>query len=374
MVDEGPETVADEIAGAGLDAVSLAATYHSFDALRPRRPANGGRLLTVNTSAGYYPFDPAAFTKTPLLPQRATLVSGEDWSRCSTAAAERGISVVAWTIFLHNSFLAGTHPDLAQMTCFGDPLGHQLCPLQPAVKAYSQALASDICRLPDIDVLECEGLSFGGYGHTHFHPKIGVELGMGGRFLMSLCFCKACTSYAETEGIDVGSIRTRANEQLDTVFETGRPLLTSAQDLINADADLKAFSEFRERSVTELVRSVAQSARKPIRILAMGDRHTTALDINAIVPVVDAVEYLCYTSDAARIQKTLHEAISDTGSAAKVGAGIQAYPPASPTAETLITSVAAARSCGVSLLSFYNFGLLPKPNMGWIKRALESPG
>jgi hypothetical protein len=373
MLDEGPETVVEEIAEAGLDAISLAATYHSFDALRPRRPANGGRLLTVDASAGYYPFDPAAFSTTPLLPQRATLVSGEDWSHCSTAAVERGIGVVAWTIFLHNSFLARTHPDLAQMTCFGDPLGHQLCPLQPPVKAYSKALASDICRLSDIDVLECEGLSFGGYGHTHYHPKIGVELGVGGRYLMSLCFCKACTSYAETEGIDVSSIRSRANEQLDIILGTGRPLLSSAQDLINADADLKAFSEFRERSVTELVRSVAQSAGKPIRIMTMGDRHTTAIDVNAIAPIVDAVEYLCYTSDAARIQKTLRKAISETGSASKVGAGIQAYPPASPTAETLISSVSTARNCGVGLLSFYNFGLLPKPNMGWIKRALESP-
>jgi hypothetical protein len=39
----------------------------------------------------------------------------------------------------------------------------------------------------------------------------------------------------------------------------------------------------------------------------------------------------------------------------------------------LITSVSAARNCGVNLLSFYNFGLMPKTNMGWIKRALESP-
>jgi hypothetical protein len=373
MVDEGPETVAKEIAGTGLDAISLAATYHSFDALRPRRPADGGRILTVDASAGYYPFDPAEFSKTPLLPQRATLVSGEDWSRCSTAAVECGLSVVAWTIFLHNSFLVRTHPDLAQMTCFGDPLGHQLCPMQPAVRAYAQALASDICRLSDIDVLECEGLSFGGFGHTHYHPKIGVELGAGGRFLMSLCFCSACTSLAEAEDIEVSSIRSRANEQLDVVFETGSPLHSSAQDMIDADADLRAFSEFRERSVTELVRSVALSAGKPIRILAMGDRHTTALDVNAIAPVVDAVEYLCYTSDATRIQKTLRDAILDTESAAKVGAAIQAYPSASPTADTLITSVSAARNCGVNLLSFYNFGLMPKTNMGWIKRALESP-
>jgi len=368
VVDTGPERAAKEIAQTGLRSVSLAATYHAFDMLRPHRTEN--RLLKVDSSAAYYPFDPGAFSSGTLTPKRSTLVSGAQWSECSAAAQQEGLGVVAWTIFLHNSYLAGRHPDLSQVTCSGEHLDHQLCPVQTQVQRYAQSLASDICNSANVNVLECEGLSFGGFGHTHYHPKIGIDMGRGGRYLFSLCLCEACISEAKSVDIDVEAVRSRTRESVEAIFLSGQPILESPEHLIDEDPDLAAFAKFRDTAVTRLVKSVAEAARKPIRILAMGDRHTTGLDIPAIAPMVDSVEYLCYTSDPDRIGQIIEIAAQETGSAERVGVGLQAYPPASPNLETLRTSVSKARDCGAGLISFYNYGIMPKRNLGWIAQSL----
>jgi hypothetical protein len=370
IVEAGPGQAAGEIAQTGLSSISLATTYHAFDMLRPH--GMGNRLLKVRSSAAYYPFNPASFSDGQLVPNRSTLVTGEQWSECSIAAQEAGLQVVAWTIFLHNSYLAGGHPQFAQITCTGDRLDHQLCPMQPQVRKYALALAADICSASDVDVLECEGLSFGGFGHTHYHPKIGLDLGSGGRFLFSLCFCNACMAEAEAANIDVVAIRAKALEATETIFESGEPNHEKAGDLIAADPELAAFARLRDASVTELVRSVVNAAQKPVRILAMGDRHTTALDIAEVAPFVDSVEYLCYSPDPERLRHTIVTAEEETGSATKVGVGLQAYPPASPDSATLGKSVEVARICGAGLISFYNYGIMPKRNLSWIAQSLGS--
>lgn len=368
MVDGGPRQVAAEIAETGLESISLAATYHSFSAVRPR--STGDRLLTVDTSAAYYPCDPTAFTEGPLVPSRSELLTGEDWSDSARAARTAGVGIVAWTLFLHNSYLAGAHSELAQVTCTGDRLVHHLCPRQPHVRSYARSLASDICGSDDVDILECESLSFGGYGHTHFHPKIGLDLGPGGRFLFSLCFCDACEREAAAAGIDIQAVRPRTLAQVEKVFKSGLPIEASPEELIDADPDLQSFARFRDDTVTSLIQEVVNIAGKPVHILAMGDRHTSALDIAAIAETVDAVEYLCYTPDPDRIRSVIETAAAETGSPDRVGVGLQAYPPASPSPQTLKTSVDTVRAAGVDRISFYNYGIMPKQNLDWIRQAL----
>ena len=370
MAEVGPRQVAAEIAETGLESISLAATYHSFDAVRPR--STGNRLLTVDTSAAYYPCDPEAFADGPLVPSRSSLLTGEDWSDCARAARSAGLGIVAWTLFLHNSYLSGAHPELAQITCTGDRLGHHLCPMQPHVRSYACSLASDICGSGDVGILECESLSFGGYGHSHFHPKIGLDLGPGGRFLFSLCFCDACEREATATRIDIQAVRSRALAQIERVFKSGLPIEASPEELIDADPDLQSFARFRDNTVTTLIREVVHAAGKPVRILAMGDRHTSALDLNPVAELVDAVEILCYTSDRDRIRKMIERAAIDTGSPNRVGVGLQAYPPASPSPQTLRTSVQTVRKAGVDRISFYNYGIMPKQNLDWIRQSLNN--
>ena len=58
----------------------------------------------------------------------------------------------------------------------------------------------------------------------------------------------------------------------------------------------------------------------------------------------------------------------------RVWVGLCAYPPASPTAETLAANVEAVARLGVRAVSFYNYGIMPKRNLQWVKTAIEGIG
>ena len=62
------------------------------------------------------------------------------------------------------------------------------------------------------------------------------------------------------------------------------------------------------------------------------------------------------------------------GEVNRVWVGTCAYPPASPTAETLAANVKAVTELGVRAVSFYNYGIMPKRNLQWVKAAIESIG
>ena len=55
----------------------------------------------------------------------------------------------------------------------------------------------------------------------------------------------------------------------------------------------------------------------------------------------------------------------------QIGVGLQAYPPASPDATTLMANLEAALEQGVSRFSFYNYGIMPLPNLDWIRQAIK---
>jgi hypothetical protein len=364
--DVGAERAANEIAGTGLQAVSMAATYHCFDQLRPRSKT---KILTASRSAAYYPVSSDRFDG-PLAPDLSDIMTGAEWSDCVDAFQKAGLGIVAWTLFLHNTHLGSRYPDLVQKTCTGDLLTHQLCPAHPAVRAYAANLAHDIGAQPGVDVLECESLSYGGYGHTHFHPKVGLDLGPGGRYLFSLCFCDACTEGGQSQGVDVDALRDRVSAQVDTVFDRGQPISTPPDELIESIQGLSAFAAWRNSVVTSLVEEVTSASGVPTRLLAMGERETSGLDIAVVASALDAVEYLCYTPDTSQIETTLKTAAAETGSPERVGVGLQAYPPASTDVDTLCRAVETARSCEVGLLSFYNYGIMPGQNLSWIEKAL----
>jgi hypothetical protein len=59
------------------------------------------------------------------------------------ATERRGMQMHAWTVFLHNSTLAGRYPDCAVRNVFGDAYVTDLCPANPEVRRYAVALAGD---------------------------------------------------------------------------------------------------------------------------------------------------------------------------------------------------------------------------------------
>ncbi len=348
----------------GLEAVSLASAYHSFEMLRPHL---SGEVLLRSPRAAVY-FQPES--PLPLDALVSPWMQEHDWwATCAEAIAKAGLDLVAWTVFLHNTELALKHPECAQVHATGDVSTSQLCPANPRVRDYAVALAANLSRY-GISVLECESLCYGPAGHRHYHPKVGVNLGRGGSFLHSLCFCNACRDEAETEGIDFDVLRSEVDARLRTILTTG----DSSDDpdgLISESDQLRRLITMRQRVVSTLVAEVKEAAGAILSYLGMGDPISTGTPFDSLLDVADAFEILAYTSDLDDIRARVREAAKGAGDPSRLTIGLQAYQPAARSAEELASEVEVVKSCGVGRLSFYNYGIMPLANLVWIEKALK---
>jgi hypothetical protein len=338
--------------------------------LRPHLP--GKNLLQIPQSAVYFHPHADLYKNTTLQPHISPLMGKQNWyAEAATAAQKTDLDLIGWTVFLHNSYQAQKHPECAEVTCTGDISTHHLCPANTAVRSYACALARDLAQNYGIAALECESLSFGGFGHTHYHVKYGVNLGSGGRFLLSLCFCKACHKIGQDANLDTGALCQALHNKIRTAFETGAPVQESPEELAASIPDLYAYLICREQIATSLFTQVQEAAAIPVSFIYMGSPSITGVNRNQISTLADYVEILSYTADPDRTRQTIADCMADLSSPEQLMVGLQAYPPASPTVDALIANLEAAIGMGIQKFSFYNYGIMPLSNLGWVKQALE---
>lgn len=368
--DEGAETVLRCIReDAGMNAVSLAAAYHSFEMLRPHLPQRN--LLQIPRAAVYFQPQEALYRDTRLRPVVSPLMDRANWyAEAAEAAGRVGIDLVAWTVFLHTSSLAGQYPECAEMACTGDVRTHHLCPSNPDVRAYACALAKDLVQNYGIAALECESLNFGGFGHTHYHVKYGVELGEGGRFLFSLCFCPSCRAAARAEGVDADALAEMCHGRIGQALAAGQSISESSETLVQSVTGLAQYLKIRQRTVTSLFDAVKAAAGVPTRFILMGAPHISGVNRRAIAAMADCVEILSYSADAGRTRQAVETLLPDLPGPDRLMVGLQTYPPASPDAGALCENVRTAAALGVRRFSFYNYGIMPLPNLDWVKKAI----
>ncbi|MDP6779319.1 MAG: hypothetical protein QGI83_21375 [Candidatus Latescibacteria bacterium] len=358
----------DEI---GLDGVSLAAAYHTFEMLRPR--SQDRLLLQAQQAAVYFRPQLDLYDDTRIKPHVSPLMGDANWyAEAAEAAGKVGIDLVAWTVFLHNSYQAGLHPECAQVSCTGDISTAVLCPANPDVRAFAAALARDMGANYGIALLECESLAYGGFGHIHYHSKYGVELGPTDRFALSLCFCSACREAARASGLDPDGIGRDLETRVRHALLAGGSIPGTPEQLVGDVPGLGDYVQMREDTVASLLREVRDAAGVPVSFIFMGDRLTSGGDRKRMADVADFVETLSYTSDPLRTEQTISGLLPDVPSADRLLVGLQAYPPASPDADTLKANVVSAMGLGIRRFSFYNFGIMPPANLDWVREAVEA--
>jgi hypothetical protein len=370
LADGEPKAIAtrlrDEI---GLDGISLASAYHTFEMLRPHSPDKV--LLQIPQAAVYFQPDAVLYADTPIQPHVSPLMGDDNWyAHAARAAAGAGLELIAWTVFLHNSYQAGRHPECAEVTCTGDVSTSRLCPANPGVRAFAAALARDLVKNYGIALLECESLSYGGFGHTHYHVKHGVDLGPGGRLLLSLCFCDACQTRAKEKGLDPGALSQAVESRLRQTLASGVPPAESPEELIATVPQLDPFVRMRDEGVASLLEEVKAAAGVPVSFIFMGDRHGAGIHRSRLAEIADYAETLAYTPDADRIQATISDIVPDLKNPQQLVVGLQAYPPASPDVETLGAGVERALGLGIRRFSFYNYGIMPEANLAWIRQCI----
>jgi hypothetical protein len=323
-------------AAAAVDAVTLAATYHSTRAATPLHPTR--RIVDARYAALYRPIRPAAWAGHRL---RA---AGPDWmddrDPFGTAAGvlrAAGLAVNAWIVLTHNTRLGLEHPSVTVVNCFGERYPYALCPAHPEVRAYAATLAAEAVRDVAVDGISLEACGQLGLVHLGHHEKTDGAYTAAEVRLLSVCCCTACQAGWQAAGLEPAAVI--AGLRTGSVPDEVLTLRHASTDALRAE-------------VLAAVR--AQAPGVPVTLHANPDpwatgpspglTPTAAADVDALlVPAWPTTE-----ASAELVRR-----------AAATGLPVDAYvtvlPPADPAA--LPGHLERLRAAGASRFSLYHLGL-----------------
>lgn len=390
--DEGLDHVLDNVQDrAGLGGVTVAAAYHEGRDVFPHNPVRKVRFL--ESGAVFFWPDPERWRDVRLRPPASELAEADVLPRLCSAAAERGLRVNAWTVFLHNGALAERHPECAPENAFGDRYVTDLCPANPDVYAYVCALAADVARLGVAEIVS-ESLHYPPFEHGYAHERYFIPLGPLARYLLGLCFCVHCLNAARGRGVDGERVRRFAREELERVF-AGEPEAAAEldQDAVAelADGELGGYVKAREDTVRTLVAAVANAARREGASLASIDlsgavkgyatgRPTggpapelswqLGVDVGTVAAECDGIEAIAYAADPARLRLDLEAYGSLLPEGRRLSAIVRPMPPDCDSVENLREKVRLVRELGIARLSFYHYGFMRLDALDLIREAI----
>jgi hypothetical protein len=355
----------------GLDAVSVATAYHSFEQLRPNRL--GPKLMKADQAAVYFQPESSLYRDTCLRPRVAAMcLQDNPLDQLARAASAKDLGLISWTVCLHNTWLATSYPHCAEQGAYGDHPGWSLCPSSDDVRSYVISLCTDLARNYGVSRIELESCHFGGYGHYHHHLKEGVDLGTVGRYLFSLCFSEGCRARAGALGLDPYGLRSWVAGRLDRVLAGGSPLDGDVAEFLSEHVELGAYQRMREDVVTDLVREVRRATGVEISCILMGDPWTTGARRERIAAAADLIEVLAYTDTPAVVAQRVQEVASGPDEARRLVVGLQAYHPCACSEAALAEQVHSATGAGVTRFSYYNYGIMPRANLEWVESCIKA--
>ncbi len=382
VIDMGAEEVLDEVLGAaGLGGLSIATAYHAGRFLQPRSPRR--KVYFPEDGTVYFEPDMRAYRDSQLKPVVSSVVSrGKDVLReLEALRGKRQFTLNCWTVCLHNTRLGMLHPEATTQNAFGDRNFYNLCPSNPLAVTYLSALVKDLTTRYSVDSLELESPNFMGFAHEFHHEKDGVGLTARGDFLLSLCFCEHCMERARASGVDARGARDAVRRLLEDILQRDVPVPDPgfAARGIDAFADepsLRAFLAWRFEPVTELCRRIRASAKPSTAIyflsLVTQRAWLQGIDVGAIGKVCDGLVVCAYDSPPEQVFTDIGEAARRLPARAHLSAGFRVFYPETKGADDLREKVRAAARAGAKGLNFYNYGLIPRPRLTWIRESVRA--
>jgi hypothetical protein len=376
FVDEGLDVALGRIAELGISHLALASVYHAGFFLYPHNPRRKTHLL--EDGVAYFHPDSICYELGGIAPRRAELCRERDWfATIHTAARSAGLSVIAWTVVLHNTPLGLAHPEATVENAYGDRYPHTLSPGHPASVAYARGLVRDLTRNQSVPEILLEAVNFRRRAHGgtwvsgHHHERDGVHLRDLEQRLLDLSFNAADREHGENAGIEVTSLRGRVREHLDRYFD-------EAPDL---PAGLPAtLDEFRDAHPTlaDYERTLAESEHRLLTKLRTEADEAGARLYGAPSPLVDVLTLGVYGEPVDRaatltarqraglrpgqqLMSVVRLGFNSPGMGTPIGSEAQ-----------LVEICAALTHNGADMLAFYNYAEAPRKAIRWIRPALAS--
>jgi hypothetical protein len=394
LLDEGVDSALNEmLQGAGMSGVTIAATYHQSRDVFPHNPR---RTVAFLDAGCYFRPNMARYLSTGIEPVQHESCFGVDpLAVAREATAARGAALNAWLVCLHDVPAGVTQPHLAQRNMFGDPMRTGLCPANPQVRAYLAAMSGDLARY-ECDSLIAEALHFQPFRHGYHHERCFVELDELGEFLLGLCFCAHCMTWAESAGVDASRVREwciatmRRSLTGENVVEDQRELNREEASHL-AGGEMGGFLQMRENVVSTLVCELVDALGPGTRFCfqdptgsemgnAAGDPQggpnvdtgwQLGIDAAQIAAHVDDYRMLGYARDPQRLELEIRAIRRRIGST-PLSCVLRPSPPDAEEVQNLREKLELLALLSIRHVGFYHYGLLPRSRLAMIRDALES--
>ena len=363
LYDEKPQAVTDQLLQMKIEGVSLAVLYHHARMLLPHNPVR--KLLVHDSGSLYIPFDPGKYG--PLRPNVGKAVpSGfvQDYLR---HAGKNMKSVTAWAVLLHNSDLAGRHPEYALRNVFDDRSPSNLCPSNEAVWEYVLQVYRDIAE-SGFSGIDAESLDYAGFFHGDHHEMHAYSSVDEINRWMGICFCPSCVRKAKARGIDVPELKKQVRKAAEALLE----LKVAAP----VDRDLlEAYEAFRCDNIAALFHEAEKAAGIPVRPIVWA-----AGGANPLHSGVDPVRInpsgiiLCYPPSPADTAQFVRSSTDYCASTVSITGGIRLMNPQTTHAGQVLLYEEAYRAAGISRVIYYQYGMAPQPFLDQLKQQAFTAG
>ena len=375
IADEGAESAIGRIADAGMDGISLAALYHDGRDLLPHNPRH--RIKFQEDGVIFFEADSSFFPRDGIQPLRAaTDNDSKSFEKVVKAARNRGLSVIAWTVFLHNTSLGRRNPNAVNRNVYGDPQFTSICPANPATVAYSLGVVRALVA-QGVDAINAEGLHFLPLEHGYHHERYFLRIGPIDRFLLGLCFCTHCMRAAALHGVDTIALQNAVRGRLDRVFDSSDSFdpTDDTPELVRSmwSGELGAFLKSREATVTQLAEQVHQVLRESSTNFIFndpagafqqpGDAYSDeswriGIDTYEISKVCDAVQVLAYGSSPAKIEENVRRYRQLLANDLPMRVALRPMWPDCESTENLTAKLKSVQVDGVIAADFYAYDFM----------------
>ncbi|GAA3829468.1 hypothetical protein GCM10022226_57920 [Sphaerisporangium flaviroseum] len=392
--DEGIGQVLDRIAGYGVREVTVAAAGHGARDVTP----HGASRVTIRFDGVHFTPPADLFGNLRLAPPAQPGAEGEPLAALREAAADRGMALHGWTVFLRNITLGLANPDVTVHDCFGGRgFPAALCPAHPDVRLYAVALARSVARHGVASVV-AESLHFGGFAQGYQQERCFVPLGPMDEFLFALCFCSWCMRRAADLGVRADVAREECARIVGGVLDGDPPAqgeVTRAALTAYAGPEVVAYARARSETVTSLVSEVSSAVAAegskltfldgtghqkgyadglPPAGLAAHDAWQFGVDLVALGDLVPSFGVLAYARDAARVADDVGAYRRSVGNDRELRVVLRPGLPDTDSEDRLAAKVRAVRAAGGDAVDFHAYGLVPYSVLNRIPGALGVKG
>ncbi|MEW9547873.1 hypothetical protein [Nonomuraea sp. NPDC050783] len=361
----GDPSAPERLASLGVDAIALAASYHSTRAATPYHPSH--RVLDVPHPALYLPVRPSAWSR--LVPASPTWTPADAYLQARDALKAAGLPVHAWTVLTHNSHLGAANPDLVVRNAFGDPYPYALCPAHEDVLDYCDRLVTEILTVAAPDGLILEACGPMGFGHQSVHEKTsGADWTALDSDLLSLCFCTSCAPrYPEPT-------RARVREAIDRTTPAAADLTTVEQVLGPLADEVRTIRVSLSATLRHRLLATAREIAPDLPLTLHVNPDPWATGAFAALPegdpVADVLVANCW-GDPAQDATRLTRLADMSTPAQRIGAYVLALPPRPADPAVLADHLRTYAKAGATEFHLYHAGLASPARLTALAEALR---